>query len=273
MHQLVKASIDLAYSHGYIDRLQRDVYKIPDLTPRKLSSHSITEIVQAFENKDSEKLLQTLLKLDKFPVDDVYLGVLRHGGKEFIDSNPHVVKRITDWLFSMRQEELIALCRQPVVSNRRMGESFHKWFKRLGFPEVPKETFWNLEDFSDVDGKNHNVILLKGSRKEYKKFANEYLDCGVEKELDLLLKVNGQYIIGEAKYVSSFGGNQTGSIKEALDFINSQQGDATRIAVLDGVVWLDTQNKMSKWIRRTESIAMSALLLLNFIENLANPVS
>jgi len=35
----------------------------------------------------------------------------------------------------------------------------------------------------------------------------------------------------------------------------------------------DTKNKISKRVRRTESIAMSALLLPNFIENLANPVS
>ena len=89
----------------------------------------------------------------------------------------------------------------------------------------------------------------------------------------MLFKVKGEYVIGEAKYVSAFGGNQDAHIEEALDFIHSSRGDAIRIAVLDGVVWYDTKNKISKRVRRTESIAMSALLLPNFIENLANPVS
>ena len=274
MHQLIKASIDLAYSHGYIDRLQRDVYRVPEPELRALDPDVVTEITRAHGKKDGVALLNALLALDKFPIDDVYVGPLRIGGPEIVNKNPETTKRITKRLLSMRVEELIALCRQPKAGNRQLGEAFHNWFSGLGYPKLPENSFRNVEEFSDVaTGEVHNTLMLAGSRKQFKDFANKYLDCGVDKELDLLFKVKGEYVIGEAKYVSAFGGNQDAHIEEALDFIHSSRGDAIRIAVLDGVVWYDTKNKISKRVRRTESIAMSALLLPNFIENLANPVS
>ena len=52
-----------------------------------------------------------------------------------------------------------------------------------------------------------------------------------------------------------------------MQFIQTVHGDATRIAIMDRVVWLDTGNRMNVEIRRCESIAMSSLLLEDFLES------
>lgn len=270
MHRLIEKSIELTYSPGYIDRLQREVYGVPEPELRTIDPGIITKITEAHGRKDGNGLLNSLLRLDKFPVDDVYLGILRKGGPEFVEKNPETTGRITDRLLSMPVEDLIRLCRKPKEGNRQLGEAFHNWVMELGFPKLNREEFRRMDRHTDIHGVEHEVLSLNGSRKDFKDFANRYLDCGVDKELDLLLKVGGNYIIGEAKYVSSFGGNQNAHIAEALDFIHSSRGDATRVAILDGVVWLDTGNVISRRIRKTESIAMSALLLPGYVMDLLN---
>ncbi len=86
--------------------------------------------------------------------------------------------------------------------------------------------------------------------------------------LDLVMKVNDTKVIGEAKYLGTSGGKQNTAFEEALQLIHSTDGNATRIALLDGFMWLDGGQKMQRKIRLVESIAMSALLLPEFIESL-----
>ena len=209
-----------------------------------------------------------MFKLEKFPIDDIYLGSLRIGGNEIIKKNKETVRRITDYVLSMKIEELIALLRQPVVANRRLGEAFHRYFVSMGYPILAENEFKTLNVYRDsTTHKRHKVLMMKGSMGKFKEFANDNLDCGVDKQLDVLLKVNGSYVIGEAKFVTNFGGHQNEEVKEALDFVNSSRGSATRIAILDGAIWYNTGNRMSQRVQNTENIVMSVLLFPDFIKN------
>ncbi len=266
MHPLIRKSIELTSGNEYLDKLHA-VYDISIVAQRNIANSTITKIADAYARRDAVGLVKVLLELDKFPVDDIYVGFLRHD-RNAIEKNPQTVITMAERLFSMPVEDVIKLCRQPIVDNRRMGELFHKWLTNLGYPKLSKSEFLDLDSFTDLEGHEQRILMLNGSRKDFRDFVNNNLGCGLEKELDILMKVNGQYIIGEAKYFSNYGGNQDRQFDDAMKFLLSTQGDATRIAVLDGVVWLDTENKMCKKIRRLESIAMSALLLPNFLNEI-----
>lgn len=244
------------------------IYDVSAVAPRQVVASRITDIVSAHEKKDHYKLVTTLLQLDKFPIDDIYVGFMRQY-KDAPKLNRKTVERISKRLLAMPVEDVIKLCRQPMVDNRRMGELFHNWLLKLPYPKLDEDSFLKLEAQADLKGKKSSVLMLDGSRKDFRDFANRHLGCGLEKELDILFKVKGQYIIGEAKFFSGFGGHQNDQFLDAVDnFLLKTQGNATRIAVLDGVVWLDGQNKMCLKIRRQESLAMSALLLQDFITSI-----
>lgn len=266
MNRWVKESIDLAAQDGYLDKLH-SVYSVADIQPRKIPPALLEQIVKAHNDKKPFDLITALLKLSKFPIDDIYVGLLRQD-KNAINVNPKTVERIGRRLIdSMEVEDLIKLCKQPKVSNRQMGELFHKAFMGLGFPRLNEDDFRKQDSAVSMDGKKLPILMLEGTRKEYRDFVNRECGCGLEKELDVLLKVKGEYVIGEAKFFSGFGGHQFDQFKDAVDdFLLKSQGNATRIAVLDGVVWLDTGEKMCLKVRRLESIAMSALLLPKFLE-------
>jgi len=264
MNPWIRASINLANNEGYLDSLL-SIYDVSAVRQRHVSSQRINEIVNAHTNHDSHSLVEVLLQLDKFPVDDIYVGFLRSENSAIV-KNPNTVERIAKRLLDMPVEDVIKLCRQPKVDNRRMGELFHNWFTNLAYPKLEEDSFANLTEITDMQGKKHSILMLDGTRRDFRDFVNRELGCGLEKELDILVKVKGEYIIGEAKYFSGFGGHQNDQFEDALSFLLNVQGDAARIAVLDGVVWLDTKNKMCLKVRRLESIAMSALLLPRFLE-------
>jgi hypothetical protein len=267
MHPMIAESIRLAKAGGYLDRLH-SVYDVSDVGERVIPDRTLSGIAEAYANRDQKELVKVLLNLDKFPIDDIWVGILRKD-ESLIDSNPETVKRLGDKLLTMPMEELLKRCRQPKVDNRRMGELFHKWFTNLPYPKLPEETLANVDEFTDIQGVSHKVLTLDGTRKDFRDFININAGCGLEKELDVLVKVNGQYVIGEAKYFSDFGGHQMGQFKDAVDdFLLSTQGNATRIAILDGVIWLDTQNEMNRKIRNLESIAMSALLFPSWLQSI-----
>ncbi len=267
MNPWVRDSIALASQDGYLDKLH-DVYSIADVEPRKIPPSLIEDIVKAHGKRDALSLVKVLLKLSKFPVDDIYVGFLRQD-KGAIGVNPETVNRIAKRLLDMPVEDLIKLCKQPKVDNRRMGELFHKWFIGLGYSKLDEDSFRQSSYDTKLNGTKRHILTLDGTRKDFRDFANRELGCGLEKELDILVKVKGEYIIGEAKYFSGYGGHQDDQFNDAVDsFLLKSQGNSTRIAVLDGVVWLDKGEKMCRKVRKLESIAMSALLLPRFLEEI-----
>lgn len=266
VNPMITKSIRLATDPGYIDKLSA-IYNVSSVERRNYPKQTLDEIVELHKAKNDKELVAKLLELEKFPFDDINTGFLREY-PDALSTNPKTVARIAKRLYQCDKDELLNLILQPKVDNRRMGELFHNWLHSRDYQKVPWDTFKQMDSVQDLEGNQRKVLMLDGSRSDWKRFANNELGCGFEKEPDILLKVSGQYIVGEAKYFGNYGGNQDRQFDDAESILLSTQGNATRIALLDGVVWLDTGNRMCEKIRRSNGLAMSALLFEQFIAEL-----
>jgi hypothetical protein len=97
----------------------------------------------------------------------------------------------------------------------------------------------------------------------------------------MVVKINTKpdttYVIGEAKFLTDEGGHQNAQLKDALHLItssafqNNGSNNVIRVAILDGVCWINSKNtKMQIDIRglNDNEIAISALLLDEFFHSL-----
>ncbi len=77
-------------------------------------------------------------------------------------------------------------------------------------------------------------------------------------------------MIGEAKFLTDFGGHQNAQFNDAISTIQSEDIKAIKIAILDGVLYIKGRNKMYKAIIETYKNynIMSALVLREFLYQL-----
>jgi len=257
MNKWVKKSIKIANAPAYLDKLAK-VYPVTRETARGLSDEVKVQLKDAYEQRDKVVLMKTLLGLDKFPIKDPYVAFLKKKQGKFVDLNPATVNRISQTLFSMDFDEVIAGCEEPKEFNRQIGALFGKWLPKLGYPFLPER------EFDKFDG----IAFLLGGNGEKKDYANRVLGCNLSKGLDLLAKAGSKYIIGEAKFLTDFGGHQNAQFEDALRLIQDKEGRAIRIAILDGVVWIRSNAKMFKRVKGLKEDTLSALLLKEFLESL-----
>ena len=257
MNKWVEKSIELANAHGYLDKLS-EVYPVTRETERPLAPVVKSELKDSYDMRDSAALISTLLKLEKFPIKDPYVAFLRKKKGQFVDYNPETVNRIAQTLLSMSFEEVIQGCEEPKEFNRQIGTLFHKWLPKLGYPLLSEDEF----------SRHEGIAFLSGSNGEKTDYANRVLGCNLSKDLDLLAKAGGKYIIGEAKFLTDVGGHQNAQFQDALRLLEGSEGQAIRIAILDGVVWIKSRTKMYRQICEVEQTALSALLLEDFLESL-----
>jgi hypothetical protein len=94
------------------------------------------------------------------------------------------------------------------------------------------------------------------------KQLREELNYRHNKELDFVARFNGQYVIGEAKFLTDIGGHQNTQFADAINTIKSR-----KIAILDSVLYIKGNNKMYKAITETYKNynIMSALVLRNYL--------
>lgn len=260
-----RESIRLAEREGYLDAVSA-VYPVADPVPRVIPEALAQEITRWHGQRSGRRLVEACLRLPKFPFDDIYVGYLKLN-RDALASNLNTVDRLGRRLLSLGADEILTLARQPKVANRQMGELFHNWFQNSPFPKVEWDEFRDSDRVAGLGGRRSSIMVLSASRKEMKQFANEELDCALGKQPDMLVKVSGQYVLGEAKYLSAFGGHQARSVDDAVDkFLLSAEGDASRVAILDGVIWLDRETKECRKVRTVGSDMMSALLLPRYFQ-------
>lgn len=158
----------------------------------------------------------------------------------------------------MDLQQLFDKCSQPKETNRQIGPMFKNWIRNTDFGI----SLMNLDEFSNTS----NDGILDGSDKEMQNFAKERLSYTHEKGLDFIARMNGKYIIGEAKFLSDFGGHQNAQFNDAIAVVESN-AKAEKIAILDGVLYIEGNNKMYKNIteKYKDLNIMSALLLKNFL--------
>lgn len=121
----------------------------------------------------------------------------------------------------------------------------------------------NIESFLKT---KDNAILNAGDN-EMMNFAKKYLGYKRNKGLDFIAKFNGKYVIGEAKFLTDFGGHQNAQFNDAISTLKTKGVNAEKIAILDRVLYIKGKNKMYKSL--TSKLAryniMSSLVLRNYL--------
>ena len=98
-------------------------------------------------------------------------------------------------------------------------------------------------------------------------FRSDKLNYKHSKGLDFVARFNGKYIIGEAKFLTDFGGHQNAQFNDAISTIQAENVNAIKIAILDGVLYIRGKNKMYKDIstKYKDLNIMSSLVLREFL--------
>jgi len=264
MNHWIKSSIELANQNNYLDLLY-SVYPMSVNLKRELSDSVAKDIEQYFTEKDDVKLLSILLQQDLFPIKDSYVAFLKRD-KNAVLRNPNTVKRIVNILYDMGLDEVLHNITLPKETNRQMGPLFKNWIDKgeIGY----KITNSHQEILDSKD----NIILNSGDQN-MKDFAKTHLGYQHNKGLDFIAKVNQKYIVGEAKFLTDYGGHQNAQFNDAISTLTAKfdtEKEVITIAILDGVVYLENNGKMYTditTIYKDENI-ISAVLLKKFLQSI-----
>lgn len=112
--------------------------------------------------------------------------------------------------------------------------------------------------------------VLDGGDAEMMGFAKKHLNYKHNKGLDFIGRFNGKYVIGEAKFLTDFGGHQNAQFNDAITTTKAKGVKAITVAILDGVLYIKGNNKMYKEVTtklKNENI-MSSLVLREFLYQL-----
>lgn len=178
-----------------------------------------------------------------------------------IERNPKTINRLAGELIDMGIEKIFYSCSQPKEMNRQMGPMFKNWIRRgsLGFPVLQFENF--IESSCDA--------VLDASDNTMKAFARDRLGYERDKGLDFIARINKRYVIGEAKFLTDFGGHQNAQFNDAITTLDCS-ANAIKVAILDGILYIKNKGKMYSSLTNEykERNIMSALLLRNFLNTL-----
>ena len=261
MNYWTELSIQYANQISYLDDLFQVYPTIPEGI-RDIDENRWELIEKAFHKKDNDTLIRELLKLDLFPIKDSYIAYLKRDISS-IERNPKTINRICGRLYDMGLTKIHERCSEPKETNRQIGPLFRRWLnkKSLGIAPVSFDEFVS----------NENDAILDGGDAQLMKFAKDYLNYEHFKGLDLVARFNKKLIIGEAKFLTDFGGHQNAQFNDAISTILSKTNkDVVKIAILDGVLYIKGTHKMYKDITTMyqDYNIMSSLVLREFLYQL-----
>ncbi len=260
MNQFLAQSIEYASQRSYLD----DLFKVYPTIPegiRDIDEDVWSKVETAYNARDNVGLITNLLDLKLFPIKDSYVAYLKRD-RNAISRNPKTINRLAGRVYELGLNKLYEKCSEPKETNRQMGPAFKRWVEKgvLGMKPV------SLNDFLS----NTNDAILRGSDKEMMDFASQQLGYHREKGLDFVTRFNGKYVIGEAKFLTDFGGHQNAQFNDAIATITTPNVNAIKVAILDGVLYIKGNDKM---YRETTTLygnmnIMSALVLREFLYQL-----
>lgn len=266
MNIWTEKSIQLANQHNYLDLLYK-IYPMSSNLRRELDQKDINAIEYCLNNKQSIHLLEILLKQDVFPIKDSYVAYLKRD-KSAILRNPNTVERLSGMLYEMGLQEIIEKTTAPKETNRQIGPLFKNWIDK-GFIGC------DVTDNKKIFLSSENNIIFNTNDLSMQTFANNYLGYTRNKGLDFIGKFNNTYVIGEAKFLTDFSGHQNAQFEDAIQTLNSQLSPTDKkvikIAILDGVLYIKSNNKMHNNIIQNfdeHTIILSAVLLRDFLYSL-----
>lgn len=257
MNYWTKLSIEYAEQKSYLDDLFHVYPTIPEGI-RNIDDNIWKNVEDAFSRKDNESLVNELLKMDLFPIKDSYIAYLKRD-KSAIERNPKTINRIAGRLYDIGLNKIYEKCSEPKETNRQIGPMFKRWLQKKSLGIMPV----SLEKFMST-GKD---AILDGTDSEMMNFAKKELNYNRNKGLDFVARFNGKYAIGEAKFLTDFGGHQNTQFEDAISTIEDTNINAVRLAILDGVLYIRSNNKMYKYISSPykDYNIMSALVLREFL--------
>ncbi len=250
-------SIEYAKQRNYLDDLFNVYPTVPDGI-REMDDELWNNVEEAFEKRNNVLLLKSLLELDLFPIKDSYVAYLKRD-KGALDRNPATVDRLAGRLYEMGLKKIFSRSSEPKETNRQIGPLFRNWLNRKSLGVTPLK----LDEFLRFEGN----AVLDASDAEMMTFAREHLNYKRDKGLDFIGRFNGQYVIGEAKFLTDFGGHQNSQFNDAVATIKARGVRAVTVAILDGVLYIEGGNKMYREItgRLKNKNIMSALVLREFL--------
>lgn len=263
MNIWTEKSIELANQRNYLDLLFR-IYPMSVNLRRELKEEDIRDIKHYFENRDSKNLLNVLLIQEIFPIKDSYVAYLKRD-KSAIDRNPNTVNRITGMLYELGLDEIFDKTTIPKETNRQIGPMFKNW---IDTGALGCKVTTSTEEFIN----STENIVFNGSDASMKNFANEFLGYDRNKGLDFMAKFNNTYILGEAKFLTDFGGHQNAQFADAVATMKEPLRDTKYnvkvISILDWVLYIKTKNKMYSSICNdfsNDEVIVSAVLLRDYL--------
>lgn len=263
MNVWTRKSIELANQRNYLDLLYK-IYPMSMNLKRELSNIEIENIRYNFINRNSKELLNILLRQEIFPIKDSYVSYLRRDNKS-IDRNPNTVERITGMLYEIGLEEIYNKITLPKETNRQIGPLFKNWI--LTGSIGCYITSSKLE-FLDYKGN----IIFNSTDEIMKDFAIQEFGYKRNKGIDFIAKFNETIIIAEAKFLTDFGGHQNAQFDDAINTmllpLNKSRYKVKVISILDGVLYIKSNNKMYKRITEEFSdneVIISAVLLRDYL--------
>ena len=263
MNYWTKLSVEYANQKNYLDSLFK-VYPMSPNLRREISPSKWKVIENAYKRNDNSQLVKELLSLELFPIKDSYVAYLKRDPSS-ISRNPETINRLAGNLYEMGLETIFEKCTEPKETNRQIGPLFKRW--------IAKGTL-GAQVFTDVNSflRSKGNAILNSSDAEMEKFAREYLGYNHNKGLDFVARFGGKYVIGEAKFLTDFGGHQDAQFADAISTITSEmlpnklKVEVIKIAICDGVLYISGNNKMHKHLKENNNqIILSSLLLREFL--------
>jgi hypothetical protein len=257
MNYWTKLSIEYANQKSYLDDLFQVYPTIPDGI-RELNKDLWKDVEKSFKKHDNTTLLKNLLKLNLFPIKDSYVAYLKRD-KSALERNPATSARLSGRLYEMGLDTLYTRCSEPKETNRQIGPLFKRWLRKktLGVDPLKHDDFLKAKCNAVLDASDAEMMA----------FARQHLNYKHNKGLDFIGRFNGKYVIGEAKFLTDFGGHQNAQFNDAIATIKAKNVKAVKVAILDGVLYIKGKNKMYKDTTgkfKNENI-MSALVLREFL--------
>lgn len=211
MNYWTSLSVEYANQRNYLDDLFRVYPTIPEGI-RAIDKTLWSNIESSFKSSNNTELLQNLLKLKLFPIKDSYVAYLRRDPSA-IERNPSTVNRLCSRLYEMGLNGIYEKCSEPKETNRQIGPLFREWLRKktLGADLLDADKFIS----------NKENAILDGTDRKVTNFANKYLNYSREKRLDFVARFNGKYVIGEAKFLTDFGGHQNAQFEENIKAIGT----------------------------------------------------
>jgi hypothetical protein len=254
----IKKSLDIVNGRDYLKKLT-EIYPINKNSFRNIDDEHIETIKKYFDNKDPIGLVKECLSLEKFPIDNPYVSILRY--ESIFEKNLDTVKTIGNILLELNFKDLETLIKSPKSGSRQFGNSFKSWLKNKY-----KDNFLNINDFKNYKG--NDLKFLDGSDKTLKEFVYKNFDIDTEKGLDLVFKNKGKIYFGEAKFITDFGGTQTNQLNIALDIAKRDSDNIGTLATIDGIPWVNKSylEKIKK--EAVNKNVLTALLLPEYLSSL-----